>query len=193
MPANGTRVPRRTLADEITKLEQLLDGLADGLNAAVAEAMREAAGGTVREAVRAALAEALAGPEVARLVAAAAPTAVSIGRKPSAMDRLRALCRRAAGAVHALRRRCHEAAAGLVGDVAATAASAWQSRWLLRRFAVQILAAVGVGVALGAAAWYAGPWLASLSSGAGGFCTAIAVQAGLWLRRVFASPRRDET
>jgi hypothetical protein len=34
-----------------------------------------------------------------------------------------------------------------------------------------------------AGAWYAGPWLAALLSGVGGFATTLAVQAWLWLRQ----------
>jgi hypothetical protein len=33
---------------------------------------------------------------------------------------------------------------------------------------------------------YAGPWIAALVGGIGGFFTTLAVQAGLWLRKVLA-------
>jgi len=45
--------------------------------------------------------------------------------------------------------------------------------------------ALGIGMAIGLAAWLAGPWLSALAGGIGGFTTTLAVQAGLWLRRVW--------
>jgi hypothetical protein len=43
---------RRTLAQEIDRLDAILDGLADALNSAVADAVRTAVGHAVREALR---------------------------------------------------------------------------------------------------------------------------------------------
>ena len=45
--------------------------------------------------------------------------------------------------------------------------------------------AAAIGLAVGVAAYFAGPWLAGLASGVGGFVTALGVHAGLWLRRVW--------
>ncbi len=50
----------------------------------------------------------------------------------------------------------------------------------LNRFKYQLAASAGV------AAWFAGPWLASLAAGLGGSTVALAVQAWLWLRRAMA-------
>lgn len=45
--------PRRSLTEEIDRLEAILDGLADALNGAVAEAVKDAVGGAAREALTA--------------------------------------------------------------------------------------------------------------------------------------------
>jgi hypothetical protein len=57
---------------------------------------------------------------------------------------------------------------------------------VLCRYRRPLLAATGVGVLLGVAAYFAGPWLAALASGVGGFVTTLAVQAWRWVRRTLA-------
>jgi hypothetical protein len=57
---------------------------------------------------------------------------------------------------------------------------------VLRRYKRPLLAATGVGVVLGVAAYFAGPWLAAMASGVGGFMTTLAVQAWRWVRRTLA-------
>jgi hypothetical protein len=59
-----------------------------------------------------------------------------------------------------------------------------QLRWVVV-FKFQVLAAVGVGVITGVAAYHTGPWLSAVASGAGGFAATLAVQAGLWLRQLW--------
>ena len=59
-------------------------------------------------------------------------------------------------------------------------------RKMVSRFKNHILLALGVGVTLGGIVWLAGPWLGVLTSAVGGFITTLAVQAGLFLRKMFA-------
>ena len=60
---------RKSLAEQIDRLDAMLDGLADGLNDAVAMVVKEAVGVAVKEAMQAVLREALANPELlARLL-----------------------------------------------------------------------------------------------------------------------------
>src|SRR6516225_8628043 len=53
---------RKSLAEQIDRLDAILDGLSEALQGAVAAAVQEAAGRAVREAVRAVLAETLTDP-----------------------------------------------------------------------------------------------------------------------------------
>jgi hypothetical protein len=79
---------RKSLADQIDRLEGILDGLAEALNEAVVQAVRQA----VTVAVRTALAEALANPDLrARMVVA---PAADVGPRPSMLKRLMAAARR---------------------------------------------------------------------------------------------------
>ncbi len=178
---------RKSLAEQIDRLDAMLDGLADGLNEAVAMVVREAVGVAVKEAVQAVLREALANPELVARLAVALPVA-----KPATQPTPKA----AKPKVNWKQRW-----ANVRNTVAAklSAARAWCGRclhqarnWaadLLRRvrslacFKHQLLTALGVGMAAGAAAYFAGPWLAAGVSALGGFGSTLAVQAGLWLRR----------
>ena len=63
---------------------------------------------------------------------------------------------------------------------------------LLRPFRMPILIALSIGVIAGVAAYFAGPWLSAVASGLGGFATTLAVQAGLWLRRMLGAVSRIE-
>jgi hypothetical protein len=62
---NGT-APRKTLAQQIDRLDGILDGLDAALHGAVADAVREAVGPIVLEAVQLAVAETLSSPEAIR-------------------------------------------------------------------------------------------------------------------------------
>jgi hypothetical protein len=66
-------------------------------------------------------------------------------------------------------------------------ARAWQCAVLMRRCRGPVLVALTAGVVTGLAAWLAGPWLAATLGGVGGFTTTLAVQTGLWLRRLLQS------
>ena len=48
-------------------------------------------------------------------------------------------------------------------------------------------AQLAFGLSAGAAAYFAGPWLAATAGGIGGFATSLAVQFGMALRRLLAT------
>ena len=61
--SNNGRVIRKSLAEQIDRLDGILDCLADGLNDAVAAAVTEATALAVKEAVRGVLSEVLTNPD----------------------------------------------------------------------------------------------------------------------------------
>jgi hypothetical protein len=61
--------------------------------------------------------------------------------------------------------------------------AAWSDLGALRQFKVPLLTAVGVGIAEGTGAYFAGPYLAALAGWIAGFSTTLFLQLGLWLRR----------
>ena len=67
--ANGTsnaRIARKSLADQIDRLDGILDGLADALNESVADAVKDVIAQVVRDAVETAVKEVLSSPELLR-------------------------------------------------------------------------------------------------------------------------------
>ena len=63
--ANG-RTQRKSLAEQIDRLDAILDGLADGINDTVVAAVQEAVQGAVQVAVRTAVVEVLTNEELRR-------------------------------------------------------------------------------------------------------------------------------
>jgi hypothetical protein len=70
---------RKSLAEQIDRLDSMLDGLAENLNEAVAAAVKEAVGLAVREAIEGIMTEVLSHPElVARLLGNVAPANAAV-------------------------------------------------------------------------------------------------------------------
>jgi hypothetical protein len=197
---NG-RAQRKSLAEQIDRLDLILDGLADGLSAAVADAVTAAVGTAVAAAVR----EVLSNPQLLqRLRPEPAPTAGKVGKLA------RWLCGGLAGAL----RRCWRGLAGVaergrqrVTEVAATVRvgrqalagrvragmSAFRRRvWLggalavllARRYRRPLLAALAVGAAVGLGCYLAGPAVSSAVSGLAGFVGSLVAGTRDRLRRM---------
>jgi hypothetical protein len=194
---------RKSLAEQIDRLDGILDGLADGLNEAVAAAVQEAVGVAVREAVRSVIAEVLTNPDVLALLRAAvgpaapasqpsAPEAAKPRRVVSHFARARAWVggklRQVREACASALRRVGKLFAGVRRGIITLVATVRERLWLVRLFKVQLLTALGVGAAAGVAAYYAGPWLSAGLGWLGGFLATLAVQAGVALRRMVVPP-----
>jgi hypothetical protein len=156
-PSNG-RTALKSLADQIDRLDTILDGLADALNESVAQAVREVIGQAVAEAVQAAVTEVLSSPELLRaalerLEPPPAPPALKerIKGAVKAYDRVKELAAQAKGKV--LQLSSLACAAGkkvgkAVQRLPATLSGIGKAMWALRR---PCAVAVGVGVLCGAA------------------------------------------
>jgi hypothetical protein len=182
---NGNRRP--TLAEQIDRLDGILDGLADALNESVAAVVHETVGQAVREAVDATLTEALANSQQpARDAIPANPDS-----QPAAADRA---CPDVGGLICQARARacaCEKQLKRLRGMGAHSARLgialmmlAYHSGWCLARSGVRRVVrarwALACGVATGLGAYLAGPGLAAVASGLGGFCAALTAQS--WLQ-----------
>jgi hypothetical protein len=193
---NGRK--RASLNEQINRLDNMLDGLSEGLNEAVADAVKTAVGTAVKEAVQAVLTEVLTNPDIrARFQQTLAGSAKEPTGNEALTDarsigqRLKGWWQRLRVYIVGLRVAC----AGPVQKVRTLASNArqwaderlstlWERYEVIRPFKYQILTALGIGLLVAIAAWYAEPWLAAIAGGIGGFVTSLAVQAGLWLRKV---------
>lgn len=196
MNTNG-RV-RKSLADQIDRLDQVLDGLTVGLHEAVASAVRDAVEVAVRETVNAVLTEVLTNPvvqEKLRDLATPPEQPVSEAPKPGLRERIACIgswigeqVRSAYQAACSLLSKGCRACSKLCQRVRKGCVSCWSRMQAVRRYKVQLLSALFVGVAVGAAAYVAGPWLAASVSAVGGFAATLSVHVGIWLRRTFGVP-----
>jgi hypothetical protein len=170
---------RKSLADEIDRLDAILDGLANALNESVATAVKEAVGLAVKEAVQAVLTEVLANPAVLQLLhgVTAQPATSSFGQ------RVRTVWSFAVTKISAVGNACK----ALCVSSGRTLTALVRRLAVVRHCKAQLLLALGVGFAAGSAAYFAGPWLAVAASGLGGFAVTAAVQGWLWLRRVLGT------
>ncbi len=112
---------RKSLADQIDRLDRTLDGLSDGLNDAVAQAVKEAVSVAVEQAISQVLRELLDNPLLlAQLQGAACTHKNSNCEQPSMIERLGRACRRLVGGLTSIGVVCW----GRVGDLAAVVMSA---------------------------------------------------------------------
>lgn len=174
--------PRKSLNQQLDRLDQILDGLSEGLQAAVVDAVREAVG----EAVKAALREVLSSPELTARLApasisppvasfAAEATPNSTKTRPTGANRLWSVVRsRAIG----LRNRLADFFGETRQAVKQTAVRLKRMArfsWTLMRYNVSaVVLALFVGVVAGTGCYIAGPLVAAVASG-----IATAILAGL--------------
>ncbi len=206
---------RKSLASQIDRLDALLDGLADGLNELVVTAVKQAVEVAVKEAVRSVLSEVLTNPDlVSKLQGAVrAPAGELTARcdKDSTSrlslwhrlgqicswigHRLMYQCRSCGDKVRTLMlatragcavvvERCNR----LVQKAGHGAMLAWHRMQVVRSLKYQLLTALTVGALCGTGVFFAGPYVAAVTSGIGGFGTSCAVQMGIWLRRMLSMP-----
>jgi hypothetical protein len=205
---NG-RAQRKSLAEQIDRLDAILDGLADGLNEAVATAVKEAVG----RAVEAALTELLASNELQRrLRAEQAKRPGKVGRVVGALGRCllcvaqgcwnriattAAVCReKATKALVAVAERRKVIVSRVRGSLGAVGRRLWlgavTGAALARHFGKPLLVALAVGTVLGLGCYLAGPAVASAVSGLAGFAGSLLTGGLSRLRQTLAAEEADE-
>ena len=160
---------RKSLAEQIDRLDGMLDGLSEGLNDAVASAVKDAVGAAVQQAVQAVLREVLSRPEMLARLQSAAPLTASPSPVPSTPTqtpkggwkrRWASVRQKLTDWGAAARRECGRR----VGQAKRLTSRAWDRVRVVVRFPYSLVAAVVVGVTAGVAACFARPWLALMVS-----------------------------
>ena len=189
MTPNG-KPQRKQLADQLDRLDGIIDALADGLNQAVIDAARE---GT-RLAVKDAIVEIMTNPELRAMLAparqepapapATPPAPVTPEpKKPGLWGRLKAKVAAARDAVTGAAAKAKAAVAAkckAVRDAVAAAGTAAGEALPLGRIVVR---AAVIGLAVGVVCLVMPQTAAAAVSAAGAAATTVAVQAGSWLKR----------
>ena len=177
---------RKQLADQLDRLDSIIDALAEGLNQAVIDACRE---GT-RLAVKDAVIEIMTNPELRALLAPQAvpvpappPATPPEPEKPGLWSRIKATVATAKNAAVALAARVKTAVAAKVAAVTATVAALGAAAGETLPVRRALTVALGVGL-LAALACYQMPEAASAAvAGIGAAATTVFAQVGAWLHR----------
>ena len=183
---NG-RPQRKQLSDQLNRLDDIIDTLADGLPEAVGDAVRT---GT-QAALQHLLIETLTNPDTLALLRAALapPVMLTVADRKSFLARCRERCQirsrslrdaaaRSAERLRAFVRGCRVAARGTVSS-AKSVYRGWNIAWQLKKAA---LIGLGIGAAVAALALVSHP-LAACLSGTLAATTAFALQVAFWARR----------
>lgn len=200
---------RKSLADQLDRFDHMLDGLAEGLNEAVAGAVKEAVQAVVIELLTNANLQA----QLKGLLLVAEPPApvpvpgLTLGQRLARLGQFFVAClaalgqgclqrwQRARHAVLAQATDCQQTTSHWLGQVQvarqrAVAQLGNHLRWysqpvvLLWRLRVVLAWALGLGLTMGTATWFASPWLAALLSGVSGFLTGVLLQLPVLLSRL---------
>jgi hypothetical protein len=188
---NGRREPRRSLSQELDRLDKMLDGLAEAIPATIADSMKETVSTAVAEAFRATLMEVVANPDIIALLRGARTAAASNEQPAPAKAPLHQQIRKSVSNAwkHAL------AGLKLAGNfvvspvhtvIRCTINTYKQANaiWGLRK---PILIALGVGVVIGVAAYASAPWISAAIAACGAASTTLLGQFAMWARRMHAS------
>jgi hypothetical protein len=203
---------RKSLAEQIDRLDRILDGLAEGLNEAVAGAVQTAVSLAVKEAVQSLVAEVLSNPDLMQRLAPSPGLHTNPTSPEPAARTPHPFLEGLAGGLHGFGGKVAALAELARTRVAGALKSCWQGTrtaaghaWrcasdlarrgsrkalallcLAGRFRKSLLIAAGVGTAVGLGCFFAGPLMASVVSGLVGFAGSLAVAALNALRWVLA-------
>src|SRR5262249_15479743 len=172
---------RKTLSDQLDRLDSILDGLSEALSESVAAAVKAATAPAVPQARQATRTELLPSPELWTLTGTArampplvecvpAPVASSA---PSLRGRIGSALSWAGQKIRSVWTAC--------GRKLSTLRPRLLGLWGLRR---QLLIALGIGAVAGLAAYLAGPLAAGAFSGVGAFASGLAVQTPLLVKKL---------
>jgi hypothetical protein len=186
---------RKSLSEQIDRLDRILDGLAEALNGAVADAVTQAVSLAVKEAVQTVLTEVLSNPELRAQLQGSTVAPIATNAYPATRSTATSLVHRVAQSAAHLANWCTARLHALaqlgrravqqVGRVATDLLTRVQG---LRLFVPPLAAALLLGVATGIAAYCAGPWLAGVVGGAGSLGLRLALHVRRLVCEAWGSP-----
>jgi hypothetical protein len=185
---------RKSLSEQIDRLDRILDGLAEALNGAVADAVTQAVSLAVKEAVQTVLTEVLSNPDLRAQLQGRAVAPIAAGTDPAIRSTATSLVDRVAQTAAHLANWCTARLHALaqlgrraVQQVGRVATDLLARVHGLRLFVRPLAAALLLGVATGVAAYCAGPWLAGVVGGTGSLSLRLALSVRRFLWQVWHS------
>jgi hypothetical protein len=179
---------RKQLADQLDRLDAILDAIAEGLPGAVTDACREGA----RAAVKDAIIEIVTNPELRALLGSTAPAPVAAAqspepepepKKPGLWSRLKAKLAAARDAVTGAATRAKGAVTARCRAARDTVATLGQTAGEALPWKRMLWVSAGVGLAVGVGCLIMPQTVAACVGAVSATATAAAVQAGNWLTR----------
>jgi hypothetical protein len=189
--SNGSQ--RKSLAQQLDRLDSIIDALAEGLNEAVADVVRQAVSAAVQQSVEAVLREVLGRPELLRAlagqpavpVAQVAPAPVAVASGPSLPRRACSwVWNKVSGAASSFWDMATQKALVLAllavllfhkarqsGERAGSAL--WAGVCWVGQHPLVVLLALVTGLVLGVGAYLTGPLVASVVTGVAGLLTSL--------------------
>ena len=153
------KAPRKTLSNQLDRLDRVIDDLSEGLNQAVAHVVQQSVTQAVQQAIEGLMQAVVANPELLHTLAARLTPPTPDDPAPPAQGKSSGSPRRWAGVLAAVRRRV----SALVDAV--------RGRLRLVRLPLLVLAVGGVAVA---AAFLAGPWMVAATGCLAGLARYVA-------------------
>jgi hypothetical protein len=198
---------RKTLASQLDRLDTIIDGLVDNLHEAVAIAtanvVKETLTVVVQQAVHSALVEVLTNAEVQKRLASqtvsvqpSVPLVIRLATKVrSCWSWLKSTAKGACSRVKQMVSSLSAIAGGKVQKASQHVVQQAKMCWmwtialaaLAKRFRLQLLVAVGIGVLVGAVCYMGGREIASFGCGLAGFVGSLATDAVDRVRRMYSS------
>ena len=185
---------RKSLSEQIDRLDMILDGLAQALNGAVADAVTQAVSLAVKEAVQTVLTEVLSNPDLCAQLQDSAVAPIAASTDPAIRSTATSLVDRVAQTAAHLANWCTARLHALaqlgsraVQQVGRAATDLLARVQGLRIFVGPLAAAILLGVATGVAAYCAGPWLAGVVGGTGSLSLRLALSVRRFLWQVWHS------
>lgn len=178
---------RKQLSDQLDRLDAILDAIAEGLPGAVTDACREGARAAVKDAIIQIFTDpelrALLGPAPAPVAAAPAPEPEPEPKKPGLWSRLKAKLAAARDAVIGAVTKAKEAVTARCRAARDTVATLGQAAGEALPWKRMLWVSAGVGLAVGVACLVVPQTVAAVVGAVSAGATAVAVQAGNWLKR----------
>jgi hypothetical protein len=185
---------RKSLSEQIDRLDKILDGLGEALNGAVADAVTQAVSLAVKESVQTVLTEVLSNPDLRAQLQGSAVASIAADDYPAIRSTGTSLvdwvaqkaahlanwCTARLHALAQLGRRAVQQVGRVTTDLLARVRG-------LRLFVRPLVAALLLGVATAVAAYCVGPWLAGVVGGAGGLGLRLALRVRRLLWQVWNS------